>query len=333
MSDWRQADIDAWRTGFESVDYYPDEELLLAALSWWRTRPGPLILEGPPGCGKTSFALKLALWKKVPLYRLDCYPRISKEAALYHWNIRLQDYEVERITKLTGEIPEDVTKIYYDRRMMIRGKIALALEDPNPDTILLVNELDKVPSGESFESLLLEVLDEFAVTISEVNEKIVSASGLPIHIVITSNAGIENARSGQSSDAQLRLTLSHPILRRGKHVPLTEANLLRKYEIICRSAPNLPFSMKRDCALFAERIFKVSMQKPVSLSEIIMWVKTLQDFDVRTLTPEAVKKTIFDLGKSLDERRRIEAALRSIFIWIEANRESEQTGRLLKPIR
>ncbi|HZU44434.1 MAG TPA: AAA family ATPase, partial [Terriglobales bacterium] len=50
----------------------------------------PLLLEGPPGAGKTQVAKVLADAFGMPLIRLQCYEGIDEAKALYQWNEPLQ---------------------------------------------------------------------------------------------------------------------------------------------------------------------------------------------------------------------------------------------------
>src|SRR5437667_12499279 len=50
----------------------------------------PLLLEGPPGAGKTQIAKVLSEALGMPLIRLQCYDGIDEAKALYPWNEPLQ---------------------------------------------------------------------------------------------------------------------------------------------------------------------------------------------------------------------------------------------------
>src|SRR5437867_12916539 len=50
----------------------------------------PLLLEGPPGAGKTQVAKVLSEAFEMPLIRLQCYDGIGEARALYQWNEPLQ---------------------------------------------------------------------------------------------------------------------------------------------------------------------------------------------------------------------------------------------------
>src|SRR5579872_6681399 len=57
----------------------------------------PLLLEGPPGAGKTQIAKVLSEALQMPLIRLQCYEGIDEARALYQWNEPLQRMALEFI--------------------------------------------------------------------------------------------------------------------------------------------------------------------------------------------------------------------------------------------
>jgi MoxR-like ATPase len=69
--------------------YVADEELLTSLFLLLKLNK-PLLLEGPPGVGKTEAALVLSQWLNVPLIRLQCYEGLDINAAVYEWNYQKQ---------------------------------------------------------------------------------------------------------------------------------------------------------------------------------------------------------------------------------------------------
>src|SRR5437879_8566249 len=55
----------------------------------------PLLLEGPPGAGKTQVAKVLSGALGMPLIRLQCYEGLDESRALYQWNEPLQRMVLE----------------------------------------------------------------------------------------------------------------------------------------------------------------------------------------------------------------------------------------------
>ena len=76
--------IDAIRQAFESAGYICTTRIatvvrLAAALE------KPVLIEGPPGVGKTELAKTCAMVVDRPLVRLQCYEGLDESKALYEW--------------------------------------------------------------------------------------------------------------------------------------------------------------------------------------------------------------------------------------------------------
>src|SRR5882757_3669483 len=71
----------------------------------------PLLVEGPPGVGKTEIAKVLARTRAADLIRLQCYEGLDASTALYEWNypkqllhIRLQEREAKPVEEAEAQI-------------------------------------------------------------------------------------------------------------------------------------------------------------------------------------------------------------------------------------
>ncbi len=283
----RRNDVIWWMKHLEMVDHYVEPETALTIANWWDDRQGPLILEGPPGGGKTSLAKRIAEMMGVAFYRLQCYKSIGKAEALYDWDRNVQGVLVQEAAK-NNLLGEDVNKVIYQKNAMLLGLLGQSLEDEDSNVIVLIDELDKIPSEEAFEGLLLEFLEEAAITIPELNSRLTPKSGKRPHVVITSNAG----RGG------LKESLSHPVLRRGRYIYLPEPEPGRQYCILEQCAPKLPKQVIRDVVAFTYWAKKlVGFEKPIALSETIMWARTLEMCKVTHLNRSVIEATIAELAK------------------------------------
>ena len=72
------------RGALESVGYIASENIALAAYLG-RALEKPILVEGPPGVGKTELAASTARALDLPMIRLQCYEGLDETKALYEW--------------------------------------------------------------------------------------------------------------------------------------------------------------------------------------------------------------------------------------------------------
>lgn len=300
-----EADLQMWIDDLALLEHHIDRDVAMALADTWESGQ-PLILEGPPGGGKSSLAMKVARIRGASFYRMQCHKGLGPKQALYTWDKNLQKLAVKASVKQHG-FTDNVEEIIYQDRFMIKGAIAQAITDPNPHTVLLIDEVDKIPADEGFEALLLEFLENNEITIIETGKILRPAEGKHVHVFITSNAGTFG----------LRESLSYPLLRRCRYIYLPEPPLGLEFEILRPAAPTLPGYVIAQCALFAKRAAKVvSLHKEIAISETIMWVQSLERQNITELTEAVIAETIYNLGKGKTDRENLIASIRQILIFI-----------------
>ncbi len=111
----------------------------------------PLLLEGPPGAGKTQVAKVLSAALQLPLIRLQCYEGIEESKALYHWNEPLQRMALEFIgtAKERQHTWDELKQQLYSPDFLIPGPVLRALQS-DTRAVLLIDEIDK--TGPAFEA-------------------------------------------------------------------------------------------------------------------------------------------------------------------------------------
>lgn len=133
----------------------------------------PLLVEGPPGCGKTALAGVLSEIFGMNLIRLQCYEGVGAEQALYEWNYSRQILDIQR-----GCGGNPFSEEYLLERPLLQ---ALRAQEKQ---ILLIDEIDK--ADEEFEAFLLEILSDFQVSIPELGTIKAERGRIPI-VILTSN--------------------------------------------------------------------------------------------------------------------------------------------------
>lgn len=131
----------------------------------------PLLVEGPPGGGKTELAKVIAMIFDAPLIRLQCYDGIDDTKALYEWNYQKQLIDIQM----------GVTEDIFGEKYLLNRPILSALRSEKMP-VLLIDEIDK--TDDEFEANLLEVLSDFQVSIPELGT--ITAKRIP-PVILTSN--------------------------------------------------------------------------------------------------------------------------------------------------
>ncbi|HZU42473.1 MAG TPA: MoxR family ATPase, partial [Terriglobales bacterium] len=243
----------------------------------------PLLLEGPPGAGKTQVAKVLSDALGMPLIRMQCYEGIDEAKALYQWNEPLQRMALEFIHERSESRPQEewseLKRKLYSTDFLIPGPILKALQSETT-TVLLIDEVDK--TGPAFEAFLLEILSDFQVSIPQLGT--VAASHRPV-VVLTSNAQrkLTEALRGRC----FLLWMDYP-------APEHEA------EIITRSREsNSQLSLQ--VARFTAAVRRLGMAKPPAIRESLDWIDALHILGASELNLEVVSDTLPVLLKTRED--------------------------------
>ncbi len=240
----------------------------------------PLLLEGPPGAGKTQIAKVVSEALRKPLIRLQCYEGIDEAKALYEWNEPLQRMALEFVRQ-TGrqQTWAELKNHIYSPDFLISGPILRALQS-DTQSVLLIDEVDK--TGPAFEAFLLEILSDFQVSIPQLGT--VAAQHRPV-VVLTSNAQrkLTDALRGRC----FLLWMDYP-------APEVEV------EIITRSR-ECDSRLSLQVARFTAAVRRLGMTKPPAIRESLDWIDALRLLGAEELNAEVVSETLPVLLKTRDD--------------------------------
>src|SRR5690349_15050977 len=240
----------------------------------------PLLLEGPPGAGKTQIAKVLSETFGMELIRLQCYEGIDEAKALYHWNEHLQRMALEFVRQKEREDTwAELKQQLYSSDFLIPGPILRALQSESR-SVLLIDEVDK--TGPEFEAFLLEILSDFQVSIPQLGT--VTAISKPV-VVLTSNAQrkLTDALRGRC----FLLWMDYP-----------GAEL--EAEIIVRSR-NTESRLSAQVARFTAAVRHLGMTKPPAIRESLDWIDALRLLGADELTADVVSDTLPVLLKTRED--------------------------------
>jgi MoxR-like ATPase len=259
--------------------YVADEDLQTSLFLLLKLNK-PLLLEGPPGVGKTEVALVLSQWLEAPLIRLQCYEGLDVHAAVYEWNYQKQLLGIRLQESMAGSSAQQEQKIFSEDYLLKRPLLqAILQKDRSP--VLLIDELDR--SDEEFEAFLLELLSAFQITIPELGTY--TATHKP-YVILTSN------RTRELSDALKRRCLYHWI---------GYPDLDKEMAIVRKRLPDIEDDLLRSVVEKVQFFREQKLMKTPGISETIDWAQSLMVLGHREVNRKAIDQTLGAILKSAED--------------------------------
>src|SRR5436853_1655797 len=104
----------------------------------------PLLVEGPPGCGKTELAYAVATSANTVVERLQCYVGITEEKVMGRFDEALQKLFLETQADHLHQEWNEIRNRLHTLDFFAEGPLLRALRYEHRPCVLLVDELDKV---------------------------------------------------------------------------------------------------------------------------------------------------------------------------------------------
>ena len=273
---------------FDQLDYVVEEELATVLFLMLKLKK-PLLLEGPPGVGKTEAANIIARYKDHELIRLQCYEGLDVSTSVYEWNYQKQLLHI-KLSEKEKISAEEQEKFIFSDEFLLKRPLLKAITSDKP-AVLLIDEIDR--ADEEFEAFLLELLSDFQISIPELGT--IKAKHKPV-VILTSN------RTRDLSDALKRRCLYHwvdfPTF--DKELAIVEKHVGGEVEIL------------QHLVRFVEYLRGQHLQKTPGIAETIDWARALITLNATTLSPELIESTLGCVLKSQKDINEIKHSLTSI---------------------
>jgi len=256
----------------------------------------PLLVEGPPGVGKTELAKACSAALESPLVRLQCYEGLDEAKALYEWEYAKQLLYSQILKEQLGGLLSGVEGLaeaierleqqpggFFSRAFLLPRPLLQAITADVP-VVLLIDEIDR--ADEEFEAFLLELLSDYQVTIPELGT--IQANHIPL-VFLTSNATRE---------------VSDALRRRCLHLFIDFPAPQEEAEVVKLRVPDLPERLAHKLVAMIHRLRGWDLEKSPTLSETLDWARALVALGAESLDADLVRDTLSVILKTRADLER-----------------------------
>jgi len=288
--------VDQVRKTLETGGYIADE-VIATAVFLAASMEKPILIEGPPGVGKTSLAQALSGILELPLVRLQCYEGIDEGKALYDWEYgkqllytqllrtQLDSYMdgASTLSEAVGRLAKEES-LFFSEQFLVQRPVLRSFRSEKR-SVLLIDEIDR--SDDEFEALLLECLSDFQISIPELG--MIVARQKPL-VILTSNA--------------TRL-ISDALRRRCLYLYIGYPELEREVSIVRQRVPETCEALAAQLVGFMRKARALGLRKPPSVSESLDWARVLSILRVEQLSAKTIINTAGTIAKHQADIGRI----------------------------
>jgi len=238
----------------------------------------PMLIEGPPGVGKTELAKVIAKSFERDFFRIQCYEGITFEQIVGEWNYQKQLLHLEAARNDKNSEEKIFDEEYFIQRPLLNAFMN------QKDSVLLIDEIDK--ADEEVESFLLQALGEREITINDLGTFQLQND---LIVILTSNS--QRSLLDETKDRCLFLYIPYPTVE-------------REIEIVKSKIPEADEEVVSTVVKLVQNIRNLNLMKKPSVRGTVDWVKSVSNLGTKNLD-ESLESSIGVAIKTESDKKRV----------------------------
>ena len=238
----------------------------------------PMLIEGPPGVGKTELAKVIAKAFDRDFFRIQCYEGITFEQIVGEWNYQKQLLHLEAAKNDTSNVDEIFADDFFIRRSLLNAFLN------KKDSVLLIDEIDK--ADEEVESFLLQALGEQEITINDLGTFQLNND---LIVILTSNS--QRSLLDETKDRCLFLYIPYPTVE-------------REIEIVKSKLPDIEDETVSHVVKLVHQIRNLNLMKKPSVRGTVDWVKSVSNLGTRNID-KSLEDSVGVAIKTESDKKRV----------------------------
>ncbi len=258
-------------------NYIPDDNIITVVFLALSLKK-PILIEGPPGTGKTELSKAISKAFERDFFRIQCYEGITFEQIVGEWNYQKQllSLEMSKIKKSEDDV--------FREDFFIKRPLLSAFMNEKP-SVILIDEIDK--ADEEVESFLLQALGEKQITVNDLGTFELNND---LMVIMTSNS--QRQLLDETKDRCLYLFIDYPAFE-------------REVEIVKSHVPDASLNLVKSVVKAIQKIRNLNITKNPSIRATVDWVRSLMIFNKDELDTDSLKQTINVVIKNEDDRKKV----------------------------